>query len=77
MVEFPDAPGYGVAELDHSRHNYLPPLVITIQIVTTLLLWIRLVSRLQRTDGRPGVDDILIFIAWVLGSALTVIVLYC
>jgi hypothetical protein len=55
--------------------NWMPAYVIAIEAATTLLLSIRLLSRLRRTESQPGLDDIFIFIAWLLGVALTVTVL--
>jgi hypothetical protein len=56
------------------ERNWMPIYAITIQVVTTLLLSIRLLSRL-RPGGLPGLDDIFITIAWLLASALTAVVL--
>lgn len=52
----------------------MPSFAIPIQVVTTLLLAIRLINRFT-TRGSFGLDDVLIAIAFILGSALTALVL--
>jgi hypothetical protein len=55
----------------------MPAYAITIQVITTLLLAIRLISRAKRVGGRVGIDDVLIFFAWLFGLGLTVLIIYC
>lgn len=64
--------GYGIS---HEQRNWMIALVLPIQIVTTLLLWIRLLSRFHRSGGQPGFDDVLVFVGWVLGTSLSATVL--
>jgi hypothetical protein len=59
---------------DHSQRNWMPSFAIPIQVLTTLLLGIRLLNRIT-TRGLFGLDDILIVLAWILGTALTGLVL--
>jgi hypothetical protein len=61
---------------DHSERNWLPAYALTIQIVVTFLVWVRLISRFS-TNGRPGFDDVLIFLAWILGTAVTAACILC
>jgi hypothetical protein len=63
--------------LDHSRRGWMPEYAITIQVVTTLLLAIRLTSRINRIGASVGLDDVLILFAWLFGLALTVLIVYC
>jgi hypothetical protein len=56
--------------------DWMPEFAITIQVVTTTLVTIRLVSRLTKVGGEPGLDDLLIAIAWILGLALTVVIVW-
>ncbi|RDI88319.1 hypothetical protein Vi05172_g1937 [Venturia inaequalis] len=57
---------------DHSERNWLPAYALTIQIVVTFLVWARLFVRFT-TNGRPGFDDVLIFLAWILGTLMTAV----
>jgi hypothetical protein len=52
------------------------PFGLTIEIVSTVLLGIRLISRTRRLGGAPGLDDILIVLAWLLGLAMTICCIY-
>ena len=61
---------------DHSERNWLPAYALTIQIIVTFLVWVRLISRFS-TNGRPGFDDVLIFLAWILGTAVTAVCILC
>ncbi|KAF2396765.1 hypothetical protein EJ06DRAFT_482660, partial [Trichodelitschia bisporula] len=47
---------------------------VPIQILTTALVGIRIASRMT-TKGNLGLDDVFIIVAWILGTALTVLVL--
>jgi hypothetical protein len=58
------------------QRNWMPEYALTIQIITTFLLWTRIISRFM-TRGQVGFDDVLIFLAWILGTALTILVLLC
>jgi hypothetical protein len=55
----------------------MPEYAITIQIFATLLLAIRLTSRIARIGASAGIDDVLIFFGWLFGLALTVLIVYC
>ncbi|MFH7813322.1 hypothetical protein ACH0C8_15535, partial [Acetobacter lovaniensis] len=61
----------------HEVRHWMPAYAITIQVITTILLTIRLISRFTRTGGQVGLDDALITIAWVFGLAMTVLVVVC
>jgi hypothetical protein len=53
------------------RRAWLPAYVISIQVVTTILLLIRIGGRLAgKLASRLGIDDVLIVIAWILGTTL-------
>jgi hypothetical protein len=53
------------------RRAWLPAYVISIQVVTTILLWIRIGGRLTgKSTSGLGIDDVLIVIAWILGTTL-------
>lgn len=63
--------------LDHTYRRWLPAYSIVIEAVTTLLLTIRMISRINRIGGLPGMDDVLIFVAWIFGFAMTTLIVYC
>jgi hypothetical protein len=63
--------------LDHTKREWLPAYAITVQTITSLLVAVRLVSRLNRTAGRAGFDDVLILGAWLTGLAMTVLICIC
>jgi hypothetical protein len=54
----------------------MTPYAISIEIVTTLLLGIRLTSRISKFGGQLGLDDILILIAWTIGFGMTVFIIH-
>jgi hypothetical protein len=54
--------------LSHAQRNWMPAFAIPVQAVTTVLLFIRLLSRFHRNGGQIGLDDLFIFLAWVLGN---------
>jgi hypothetical protein len=58
------------------RRTWMLPFGLTIEIVTTLLLAVRLISRSKRLGGNPGFDDVLIVIAWLLGLGMTICCIY-
>lgn len=61
---------------NHEQRNWMPGYAIPIQVVTTILLWIRIATRFS-SHGHLGLDDVLIVCAWVLGTVVTGLVLYC
>lgn len=61
---------------DYSERNWMPAYALTIQIIVTFLVWIRLISRFS-PNGRFGFDDVLIFLAWILGTLLTAVCILC
>jgi hypothetical protein len=63
--------------LDHTYRRWLPAYSIVIEAVTTLLLTIRMISRINRIGGRLGMDDALIVGAWLCGFAMTTLIIYC
>lgn len=52
----------------------MPAIAVTIEVVTTILLWVRVANRFV-TKSRLGFDDYLIIVAWFLGVLVTVTVL--
>ncbi|KAF2434105.1 hypothetical protein EJ08DRAFT_694126 [Tothia fuscella] len=60
---------------NHEQRNWMAAYAVPIQVVTSLLLWLRIATRFS-TQGRLGLDDILILIAWALGCAVTGLVLH-
>jgi hypothetical protein len=64
--------GYGVS---HEVRPWMPVYGIIIQVVTTVLLAIRLLSRFHRSGGQLGIDDLLIAIGGILGMAMTIVVI--
>lgn len=55
----------------------MPAYAITIEIVTTLLLAIRLLSRVNRTGGKLGLDDVFITIAWAIATVNIGLIVKC
>ncbi|KAF2666398.1 hypothetical protein BT63DRAFT_57742 [Microthyrium microscopicum] len=58
------------------RREWMLPFALVIEIVTTVLLVIRIFSRISKLGGQAGVDDILIVIAWLLGAGVTACCIY-
>ena len=58
-----------MATLSHERRTWMPAYALSIQVLMTVLLGIRLVSRFQRMGGRLGLDDVFISIAWIIATA--------
>jgi hypothetical protein len=54
------------------RREWMPPYAITVEVITTFLLIIRLVSRFNKLGGRPGLDDVFVTIGWLFGLAMTI-----
>jgi len=64
-------------DFSHERRTWMPAYALTIQITTTLLLGIRLVTRFQRTGGKLGLDDLCITIGWAIATAnIALIILF-
>jgi hypothetical protein len=61
--------------LSHDRKTAMPALAVSIEVVTTVLLWMRIGSRFTTAKSSLGLDDVLIFAAWITGVGLTVAVL--
>ena len=59
----------------HEQRNWMIAFVLPIQTLTTLLLWIRILSRFHRSGDLLGFDDILVFVGWVFGTGLSAAVL--
>ena len=51
------------------KREWMPAYVITFQVVTTLLLGVRLISRFKKLGGGLGLDDLFIGIAWTISVA--------
>jgi hypothetical protein len=58
------------------KRTWMPAYAISIQVFTTVLLGVRLASRFKRHGGRPGMDDLFIVLAWLLGLLLTTLAVY-
>jgi len=61
--------------LNHDRKTAMPALAVSIEVVTTVLLWMRIASRFTTAKSTLGLDDALIFAAWITGVGLTVALL--
>jgi hypothetical protein len=55
--------------LPHDRRTWMPAYAIPLQVLTTILLGIRMLSRFSRSSGRLGLDDGFLIIGWVLSTA--------
>ncbi|KAF1983648.1 hypothetical protein K402DRAFT_338074, partial [Aulographum hederae CBS 113979] len=58
-IPLPPWPTEGV----HPR-RWMPAYAITVQVITTLLLGVRIISRTLRLKTKTGLDDLFIVIAW-------------
>ena len=58
------------------RRSWMLPFGLTIEIVSTLLLGVRLISRSKHLGGSPGLDDALIIIGWGLGLGMVICCIY-
>jgi len=54
-------------KLPYDQHDCMGPYAITLEIVATLLLWVRLISRFW--TKKLGLDDLFILIGWIFGIA--------
>jgi urea transporter len=68
--------------LSHEQRNWLPAYTITLCVAASVLLCIRLASRLhilkcQQTAGQFGIDDLFITIAWALSIAWSALIVIC
>jgi hypothetical protein len=61
----------------HNKRTWMPAYGITIASITTILLAIRLYSRFQGSSGKPGLDDLFLFIGWVLATVAIAFALLC
>jgi hypothetical protein len=61
---------------DTGRRTWMLPFGLTIEIISTLLLGVRLISRFKRIGGSPGFDDALITIGWLLGLGMVICCIY-
>jgi hypothetical protein len=68
---------YPMDYTNHERRTWIPAYAITIEIVTTLLLAIRLLSRVNKTGGRLGLDDVFITIAWAIATVNIGLIVKC
>jgi hypothetical protein len=67
----PDDPAW------HSgRRGWMLPYALVIVIVTTTLLVMRVVTRINRSGGKLGIDDALIMASWCMCTAMVGIVVY-
>jgi hypothetical protein len=64
---------FKMVQLPHNHRNWMGPYAITLEIVTTILLWVRLISRFS--TKKLGVDDLFITIAWAVAIGHTVMLL--
>lgn len=63
------------AWLSGQRHWILPYALVFLIITTTMVI-MRIVSRINRSSGKIGFDDVLILFAWALSVAMTGIICY-
>jgi hypothetical protein len=62
--------------LSHERREWLPAYMVGLQVVTTLLLGVRLLSRITWRGGGLGLDDFFITLGWAVGTANTGVSIY-
>jgi hypothetical protein len=62
--------------LHADRRTWFTPYAVVVEIITTVLLGIRLGSRISKLGGRPGIDDVLITGGWLIGLGLTIVTIY-
>jgi hypothetical protein len=55
--------------LSHDRRIWMPEYMISILAFSTVLLGVRLISRIKRFGGYPGIDDVFITLAWLFSIA--------
>ncbi|TID16456.1 hypothetical protein E6O75_ATG11574 [Venturia nashicola] len=53
---------------NHERRTWMPAYALTIQALSTLLVGIRFLSRVNKTGGSFGLDDVFIAIAWAIAT---------
>jgi hypothetical protein len=70
-IPAPDDPAWGSGQ----RH-WMLPYSLVILISTTVFVALRLMTRINRTGGKLGIDDVLIVIAWILSVSMTGIINY-
>jgi hypothetical protein len=58
--------------LNHDVKTEMLPIAITIQVLTTLVLFLRIAFRFVTPKNTFGLDDALIFSGWLLGLGLTI-----
>jgi hypothetical protein len=54
----------------------MPAYAIPLEVVTTMLITIRILSRFNRNGGRLGVDDIFVVLAWMTATTATGLVVW-
>ena len=56
--------------LPHNRRTWMPEFLITILTISTILLGVRLTSRIRGFGGgSPGIDDVFIIFGWLFSLA--------
>jgi hypothetical protein len=63
-------------DLSHKKREWLPAYLISTQVIATVLLGIRLLSRIQWKGGGLGLDDLFITLGWVISTANTGLAIY-
>jgi hypothetical protein len=58
------------------RRGWMLPYALVIVIVTTILLVMRVVTRINRSGGKLGIDDALIMASWCMCTAMVALVIY-
>jgi hypothetical protein len=57
-------------QFPHDRRTWMPGYMITVLSISTILLGIRLISRIRGFGGgRPGIDDVFIIFGWLFSLA--------
>ncbi|KAF2403026.1 hypothetical protein EJ06DRAFT_554565 [Trichodelitschia bisporula] len=62
--------------IDPVNRTWLTPYAIVFQVISTLVIVLRLWGRLRKQAGTLGLDDALIFVGWLFTTALTVVAIY-
>ena len=61
--------------LPHNRRTWMPAFSLTMLIAATLLLGIRLFSRIRRNAGTFGLDDVFVTLGWAAATVANALVL--
>ncbi|MCK8168216.1 hypothetical protein LXA15_17595, partial [Erwinia amylovora] len=62
---------------NHERRTWMPAYALAMQILSTLLVSIRLLSRVNGSGGSFGFDDVFIAVAWALATVNIGLIIKC